>query len=244
VIAQTRAELLKIRSTRTTLGLFAGMLALVLLVVVLRGLLDSRFSLSETSSQRDMLGLGSIAALFSALAGVLVVTSEYRYGTIRPTFLFMPRRSRVVSAKLVASLLTGLGFALIAEGLGYGIGRAIFAGRNIPIALDRHDVALLFYGSIVGSALWGGIGVGLGAVLRNQVGSVIGLLAWVFVVDNLLFGLVPSIGKLTPTQAMNAMLGGTDPHYVSPAAGTVLLVAWAVLLAVPAVVLTTRRDVG
>jgi hypothetical protein len=35
VIAQVRAELLKVRSTRTTLGLVAGMILLTLLIVVL-----------------------------------------------------------------------------------------------------------------------------------------------------------------------------------------------------------------
>ena len=47
------------------------------------------------------------------LAGVLLVTSEYRYGTIRPTFLFMPHRARVLSAKLIAGLLAGIVFGAV-----------------------------------------------------------------------------------------------------------------------------------
>ena len=47
---------------------------------------------------------------------------------------------------------------------------------------------------------------GLGAIIRNQVGAVITLLASGFVVDNLLFGLVPSIGRFTPTHAEDALL--------------------------------------
>jgi hypothetical protein len=39
VIGQLKAELLKVRSTRTTLGLFAGMVLLTVLIVVLTGLL-------------------------------------------------------------------------------------------------------------------------------------------------------------------------------------------------------------
>ena len=46
----------------------------------------------------------------------------------------------------------------------------------------------------LGVALWGAIGTALGTIIRNQVGAVITLLAWGFVVDNLLFGLVPSVG--------------------------------------------------
>ena len=54
-------------------------------------------------------------------------------------------------------------------------------------------------GALAGVALWGAMGAGLGAILRNQVGGVITLLAWGFVVDRLLFGLVPSVGRFMPT---------------------------------------------
>ena len=80
------------------------MVALVLLFVLLTGLLTSDDDLHRTSDQRDLLGVGGLATIFAALAGILVVTSEYRFGTIRPTFVFTPRRSRVIGAKLVASL--------------------------------------------------------------------------------------------------------------------------------------------
>ena len=40
MIAQIRAELLKIRSTRTTIGLILGMIALILLFTLLTGLLS------------------------------------------------------------------------------------------------------------------------------------------------------------------------------------------------------------
>ena len=40
MIAQVKAELLKVRSTRTTLGLVLGMIALILLFALLTGLLS------------------------------------------------------------------------------------------------------------------------------------------------------------------------------------------------------------
>ncbi|MGH2871675.1 MAG: hypothetical protein ACRDL5_04340, partial [Solirubrobacteraceae bacterium] len=95
MIAQIRAELLKIRSTRTTLGLILGMVALIVLFTLLTGLLSHPAALASKENQRELLSLGSFASVFSALAGVLLVTSEYRFGTIRPTILFNPARSRV-----------------------------------------------------------------------------------------------------------------------------------------------------
>ncbi len=108
MIAQTQAELLKIRSTRTTIGIVLGMIALILLFSLLSGLLTKPPHLTSTEDQRGLLSVGSLAGVFSALAGIMLVTSEYRFGTIRPTFLFTPRRSRVVAAKLAAGLLAGL----------------------------------------------------------------------------------------------------------------------------------------
>ena len=81
MIAQIRAELLKIRSTRTTVGLILGMVALILLFTLLTGLLTHPSGLGSKEDQRQLLSLGSLAGVFSALAGVLLVTSEYRYGT-------------------------------------------------------------------------------------------------------------------------------------------------------------------
>ena len=48
---------------------------------------------------------------FATLAGLLAVTSEFRYGTIRPTLLFEPRRRVVLAAKLAAAALAGVLFA-------------------------------------------------------------------------------------------------------------------------------------
>jgi ABC-2 type transport system permease protein len=244
VIRQTRAELLKIRSTRTTIGLLAGMVGLVLLIVTLTALLSDEASLSRAEDQRNLLGIGSTATLFAALAGVLVIASEYRFGTIRPTFLVTPQRTRVISAKLVAGMLAGLAFGVVAEALAFGIGSAILAARGIDNVLDGRDVTLLLVGSTVGSALWGGLGVGLGSIVRNQVAAVIGLLAWALVVDSLLFGLAPSVGKFMPSASANALLGLDDPDLLAPGAGAALLVAWVAALAAAGIALTRRSDVG
>lgn len=72
MIAQIRAELLKIRSTRATIGL----IALILLFTLLTGLLTHPSGLASKEDQRQLLSLSSLAGVFSALAGVLLVTSE------------------------------------------------------------------------------------------------------------------------------------------------------------------------
>ncbi len=244
MIAQARAELLKIRTTRTTVGMVLGMLTLILLFSLLSGLLTKAPNLTGTEDQRGLLSVGSLAGVFSALAGVMLVTSEYRHGTIRPTFLFTPRRARVVAAKLAAGLLAGIVFGIVGEGLGFAIGYACLAGRGIAYALNGGQTTLLLLGTLAGVALWGALGVGIGMIVRNQVGAIIGLLAWGFVAENLLFAFVPSAGRFTPGHASDALIGLTTKHLLPAAAGGAILLAWTIVFALTATALAARRDVA
>ena len=232
MIAQIRAELLKIRSTRTTIGLLLGM-----------SRADPAVHAADRAAQPPIRahGHGEPASAAEPRAasqvcsrrspGVLLVTSEYRYGTIRPTILFNPARSQVLTAKLVAGTLAGLVFGVLGEAIGWAIGYAILNGRGITIALSSSDVLLLVLGALAGVALWGAIGTALGTIIRNQVGGVITLLAWGFVVDNLLFGLVPSVGRFMPTRGGRADRP-QDAASALASAGAIILIAWAVVLAV------------
>jgi ABC-2 type transport system permease protein len=244
VIPQLRAEVLKVRSTRTTLGLVLGMAALILLFVILTALLTSVNEMGQRDQQRDLYSIGSFAGLFAALAGIMLVTGEYRYGTIRPTYLFTPKRSTVLVAKVAASLVAGLVFALIGEILSVGVGGVILNERSISIALTHHDYWLLTIGTLIGTALWGGIGVGVGMIVRNQVGAIIGILAWGFVIQNLLFGLAPTVGRWTPDSAQNGMMGMTDSHLLDPGPGAVVLVGGTIAICIAGAVMAARRDVN
>lgn len=244
MIAQARAELLKIRTTRTTIGIVLGMVALVLLFSLLSGLLTKAPSLTSTEDQRGLLSVGSLAGVFSALAGIMLVTSEYRHGTIRPTFLFTPRRSRVIAAKLAAGLLAGILFGIVGEGLGFAIGYACLAGRGVDYALNSGQTTLLVLGTLAGVALWGALGVGLGVIVRNQVGAIIALLAWGFVAENLLFAFVPSVGRFAPAHASDALIGLTSKHLLPAAAGGAIMLAWTIAFALIGTALAARRDVS
>ena len=242
--AQIRAELLKIRTTRTTIGLIIGMIALIVVFTLLTGLLTHPSGLASKDDQRQLLSLSSFTAVFSALAGVLLVTSEYRYGTIRPTFLFNPVRSRVLAAKAVAGAVAGLAFGILGEAIGWAIGYAILDGRGITVVLGSGDILLLTLGGLAGAALWGAIGAGLGAIIHSQVGGIITLFAWGLVVDGLLFGLVPSVGRFTPTRASDALMGLRVDHLLSPGAGAITLIVWAGVLVVVGIARSIRQDIN
>ena len=136
----------------------------------------------------------------------MLVTSEYRFGTIRPTFLFNAEplagarregRSRACSP--------GSSSALSARALGLGDRlRDPRRPRHHVRARRRRQSRCSCSARSPAIALWGAIGVGLGTIVRNQVGAIIGLLAWGFVVENLLFAFVPSVGRFAPVHSGRA----------------------------------------
>lgn len=240
---QLLSELRKMRSTRTNLGLLAGMIGLILLTVMLNGFITKKPELADLGNQYAVLSAGTSAALFAALIGVMAITSEYRHGTIRPTFVITPHRSRVIGAKVLASLLMGVVFGIAAIGLSFGIGYAILAGRGITLALSAGDILWLLLGTPVLTAAWAALGVGFGALVRNQVFAVIGLIVWSMVVDNLLRGLVPSIGGYTPVGASAAIIADPTDYVLSAAAGGLLLLGYVAAFVAAGAVLVTHRDV-
>jgi ABC-2 type transport system permease protein len=243
MIDQLLSELRKMRSTRTNLGLLAGMVALTLLTVLINGFVLGVAELRGHDNQHLLLSAGTSGALFASLIGVMAITSEVRHGTIRSTFLVTPDRSRVIAAKVVASLLMGIVFGLVAIGISFGVGYAILTGRGIDFALDTGHIVLLVLGTIFMTALWAAMGVGIGAVVRNQVFAVIGVIVWAFFVDNLIRALLPDAGRFTPVGASDSVTAGFADYLLSPALGALLLAVYTLVFVAAGAMLVARRDV-
>jgi len=247
VTAALRAELLKQRSTRTNLGLLSAMLGLVLLAVLLHGFSIPVEDLGRRSVQlTDIFGrAGMLGTLFAALLGAMSITGEFRHGTIRPTFLVTPQRGRVVAAKVWVSMLTGIAFGLIAASVAAGAGSAALAARGVTIQLDAGDYALLLAGSAAAAAMWAAIGVGVGALIRNQVPATVGICAWLLFVEGLLagdVGVVGDVARYLPGALGNAASGQVPP--VAPGLAALLLALYAAAAATAGWRATDRRDVA
>jgi len=247
-MAQLRAELLKQRSTRTGLGLLTTMLGLVVLAVLLHGFGLSAEDLAGTDVQLMVFGRGEfLGALLAALLGAMSMTAEIRHGTIRSTFLVTPRRGRVVAAKVAASMLIGTGFGLLAGAAAVGAGAAALRARGIDVQLEGGDYVLLVLGSAVAAALLAAVGVGVGALVRNQVPTLIGICAWLLFVEGLLVGGVGGlgdVGRFLPGAAASAISGQDPGTLLAPGTGLVLLACYAAATALAGAFATSRRDVG
>jgi ABC-2 type transport system permease protein len=241
-MGQLRSELLKQRSTETTLYLFLAMFGLVALAVTLHVVTLGADQLSTRTHQLEVFQVGSRAGmLFAGLVGALAITSEIRFGTIRPTFLVTPRRTPVVAAKLSIGAVAGIVFGVLAESLMIGDAVVAFAIRGIDIQLTGRDYLQLLAGGAAAAALWAAAGVGIGALVRNQVGAVVGLCAWVFLVESVTESFLPGVARLMPGGAGLALAGNSDD--LSATVAVLLLFLYAGGASAAGWMTTLRRDV-
>ena len=206
---------------------------------------------------RLVLSAIGMTVLAPALFGALAVTSEYRHRTITYTFLFAPRRHRVLAAKLAAyaaaGTVYGLLVALSAAAALYGTA----AVNGVRVGADPGTVAGLLAGVAAAMAVYTVVGVGVGALLRNQTSALLVLGAYLYMVEHL-FAIVPGFhlvyaflpGGATAALTQASVMGeaaveatGTVAPLLPPALGAVVLLAYALLAAAAAVLMPMRRDV-
>lgn len=242
--AQLHSELLKIRTVRTVAAFLLAVVALTLVGVLVEGFSLSLAELRTEDVQRTLIGDygASTAVLLSTFAGLLLVTSEFRYGTIRPTLLFEPRRRVFLGAKLLAAALTGLVFGIIGVALSFAAGLAVLAARDVDVALSGTNAFVLVVGPVAASVLTAMVGVTIGALVRNQVGAILTLVVYALVIESVVFAASPSVGRFTPAQAASALGGMPDEGLLAPGAGAAVLLLWTVAFVVAAAVRTDRAD--
>ncbi len=240
-MSSLRAEWIKLRSVRTTWTLLGlGLLAEGLLA----GLLPGLASRSELGSDRDiedlLRGTGLLFTMVLVL-GVLALTNEYRHRTVNWTFTTEPSRSRVVLAKLALAATLGLAAGLLFVAVNAGLALTILSARDIALPAAE-DVVASYAGSVVAMVLIAAFGVGVGAVVRHQVGAVVGSIA-VFFVLSPLAALLGDAGRYFPAQTFAALQGGGGEDLLEPIAGGVVLAAYVAVLSVAGTLLVRRADV-
>jgi ABC-2 type transport system permease protein len=241
------SEFFKLRTTRTFYGLTLGALALVVIISIIAAAAGD-FHAGDRPGL-DLLGIAGICDLFTLVLGILAVSTEFRHGTITPSLLVVPDRARLVLAKLVAHLLAGLLIGLLAYGLCAALSLSILSARGIDTDVDSARVIKILIGGSIAAALFTAVGVGLGALVRNQVGAIVGALAYVFVIEPLV-GIIPGIddaihkfgfGGLSDALAQTNTDTSTDLLGQVPAG--LLFAAYAAIFVIAGILLMRRRDV-
>jgi ABC-2 type transport system permease protein len=274
-----RAEFMKIRTTDAGWLFLIGFIVFTALALTIngfgthqqlypeQGLGDRAQALARAAQARTPAGHAAIAAsmmtsghlfgvIFALLLGVLIVTSEFANQTAAVTFVTVPRRVTVIRAKLTAAACCGALFWLV--------GTVLAAVATPPFLYFQHVSASIAGWTVVRSVLlnliafvaWGVFGLGLGAVLRSQMASVIAAIAvyagsfGTMLVFSALYNVfhqgwmlpAPVIGPAVASEVMTSS-GPAFPNAPPAWVGGIILIGYVVALAAAGLALTRRRDV-
>ena len=111
--------------------------------------------------------------------------------------------SRSSARRCSSALLAGLAYVVVNGGLAL----PLFAGRGGGPAADRRPRLEVYAGVVVSFALLCAFGLGVGAIVRNQVGAIIAAIAFFFVLSPLPELLPGTIGDYFPAQAIGSLHG-------------------------------------
>lgn len=176
-----KAELMKWRTTRSLYASIAGVVLIVALGVsaaIATAGQAGNAGLDTTEGVRTVFAAAGNGGFLVMIMGIISTAGEYRQNTITAALLITPRRRRFVAAKTIAMAIIGVGMAVVACAVTLAIALPWLATKNVHPALLSSDVALVLVGASAVISLFGLIGVGVGAILRNQVAAVLGSLTW------------------------------------------------------------------
>lgn len=201
----------------------------------------------------------SIGYVFPLLLGTLAVTGEIRHQTLTPTFLATPKRGLVLAAKLVAMIAFGALFGVAAVIGVVGPGGGVLSIGDGVTGLDDQDSWLMFARIVLAMALWAVVGVGVGALIPNQVAAVVVVLAFTQFVEPILRTVAvfvdwaAELGQYLPGAAGDALVGASIFSALGMADGTapaldwwqggLVLLAYAVVATVVGYLVSWRKDV-
>lgn len=247
-----RGEFAKLWSTRLWLWLLLATMGLTALFASLNIAFNDDPDtlappLATAAGQRLLFGTaaGGAQTLVAVLAAI-GITAEYRHRTATTTFLTTPHRAQVVIAKLITYALVGAAYAVVCIAVVTAIAWPWLSTRGIDPTLTGNGIPATMAGVIAAVTAFAVLGVGLGALLRDQVAAVVGLLVYLFVAE-------PIVTRIPALQDWAVFLPGpsasaltqitlTDQDFLEPWQGGVVLALYGLIVAATGLWRTTRID--
>jgi ABC-2 type transport system permease protein len=253
MIRLVRAEWTKLFTTKVWLGLLLGACLMVAgFSALLTGFAGSSQNgqpglppVGDPQFEQVAFSVSTNASVLFLILGIIGMTQEYRHRTATPTFLAEPRRWRVVVAKLIAYALVAVPFALVVVAVNVLVVTVYAGARGAAPTLNADNLRVLLTSGLA-LVIYALIGVGIGALLRNQVGAIVGGLVYLFVAEPVIRSIPATSGayKWMPGGGLEAMTATFQgPELLDAWQGGLLLVSYGLLAALLGTLLAVRRDV-
>jgi ABC-2 type transport system permease protein len=247
VIELVRAELLKLRTTRMIYGFLGALLVIIAIIVVVSVIEPSAVDLAREEDQASVFGAAATGIIFILLLGVMVMSGEFRHGTITQTLLITPNRWKVLAAKLAAAAIAGFVIGVVAEAFTFILFAPLLELKGVDMIFGDEARSLVI-GSILATTLWGPLGVAVGSMMRNQVAAIIVVFATLLIVEPIVSGVLEGRGreeipKYFPVHLISGVIGD-DPNTLSRAASVAVIAAYVAVLSALGGRFVLSRDVN
>ena len=194
----TRSEWTKFRSVRSTYWTFfiaallgVGLAALICWISADHYASDPEIRFGWNPIDRSLRAPFFLTQLAFAVLGVLTVTSEYSTGMIRTSLAAVPKRVRMMSAKLLVYALCAVVIGEAIAFAAFGVGQALIHGKAPSASLSQHDVLRIVIGAGLYLMLIGVLSAAFGVILRQAAAGIAVIVAVLFI--------LPLIGQVLPT---------------------------------------------
>lgn len=204
-----RSEWIKLRTVRMNWALAIIAVAFPLVVTLLTAYFEGDKDGFKTSDLvATLTGTTVVSALLCGVIAAASITSEFGFGTIRPTFAATPKRMNVILAKGVVVVVATMMLATVVVLIGWFVGSTLATGQGTDIDLADVPTAVpAMIGVVVLTGLMSLAGYGLGLITRSTPVAVSILIVWPLIAEGLvgaLLGVVSgndNIGSWMPFQA-------------------------------------------
>jgi ABC-2 type transport system permease protein len=247
VIDLIRGELLKLRTTRMIYGFVGGLFVIIGLLVVVTVIDTPAADLAREEDQAGVYGVAATGIIFILLLGVMIMSGEFRHGTITQTLLITPNRWKVLAAKLIAAAIGGFAIGVIAEAFTFVLFVPLLEIKGVDIVFEDEARSYVI-GSILATTLWGLLGVAVGSLMRNQVAAIIVVFATLLIVEPLILTPLlesrwPEIPKYLPVHLIAGVIGDA-PEALSRGASIAVVLAYVLVLSALGGRFVLQRDVN
>lgn len=186
------AERMKLLSTRSPWWCAGITLVIFLFPVGLRAVLaDGPPAHPLDGFLGVMAATALVAVVMVLLIGALAATTEYRFSTIRATFLAVPNRTAAIVAKGVVLALAGAVLGAVGTLLAWGLMAVTTPGADLLPRTAEHWRAMV--GIPLVFAITAVLAVAIGALVRHTAAAIVILLGWVLLAEALI-PLIPNVG--------------------------------------------------
>ncbi|WP_406116292.1 ABC transporter permease [Streptomyces sp. NBC_01014] len=254
------AEWIKLWSLRSTIWAFTATMLAVLGVTASAAYADYQnwpgygaqhqqyFRMFGAAGDSFPMGSATLLVLGAGAIGAITVLGEYTTGLIRTTFTAVPARRSVMVAKVgVVAATTGV-FGVLVALFSFGVAQLILSGRGADAGLGHHGVLRLLAASAALSPVSALVGMGMAAVIRHSVLTIVATVVLLFVLPSLLSSrkhLTVTILHTTVLQAWRRLSfdpSPTDPWQWTTTGAWTVLAGWALAATVLAVLTPNHRD--